>query len=78
MESYSQKGLVQATEKGQLYDYIAEHYYEMSKDDLKEVLLAVLGVGYDQCGVGANRDEEEAAYHQLIVEELGNRYFGED
>lgn len=78
MESYSQKSLVQATEKGRLYDYIAEHYYEMSTYELKEVLLAVLGVGYDQCGVGANRDEEEEAYHQLILEELANRGFGED
>lgn len=74
MESYSQKGLVQATEKGQLYDYIAEHYYEMSRDDLKEVLLAVLGVGYDNC----RGEADEKEYARLIVEELGNRYFGED
>lgn len=74
MEHYSQKGLVQATEKGQLYDYIAQHYYEMTTYDLKEVLLAVLGVGYDSCRGEA--DEEE--YARLIVNELGNRYFGEE
>lgn len=74
MESYSQKGLVRATNKNRLYDYIAEHYYEMSKDDLKEVLLAVLGVGYDQC----HGEADEKAYMELITNELASRDFGED
>lgn len=74
MEYYSEKGLVQAIEKGQLYDYIAEHYHEMSTYELKEVLLAVLGVGYDSC----KGEADEKEYARLIVEELGNRYFGED
>ena len=71
MESYSRKGLVQATNNNRLYDYIAEHYYEMPRDDLKEVLLAVLGVGYDKC----HGEADEKAYMKLIIEELGNRYF---
>lgn len=75
---YSRKGLVKATEAGYLYDYIAQWYYQMSTYDLKEVLLAVLGVGLDQCGVGANRDVEEAAYNELLLERLADREFGED
>lgn len=75
---YSRKGLVKATKEGYLYDYIAQWYYQMSTYDLKEVLLAVLGVGLDQCGVGANRDVEEAAYNELLLEGLADREFGED
>lgn len=75
---YSRKGLVKATEAGYLYDYIAQWYYQMSTWDLKEVLLSVLGVGLDQCGVGANRDVEEAAYNELLINELADREFGED
>lgn len=73
-----EKELVKATAAGSLYDFIAEHYYEMSKHELKEVLLAVLGVGLDQCGVGANRDIEEEAYAELLVNELESRDFGID
>ncbi len=75
---YSRKGLIRATEAGYLYDYIAQWYYQMSTYDLKEVLLAVLGVGYDQCGVGANRDIEEAAYNELLINEFADRGFEED
>lgn len=74
MESYSQKSLAQATEKGRLYDYIAEHYYEMSAYELKEVLLAVLGVGYDSC----KGEADEKEYARLLTEELANRDFGEN
>lgn len=74
MESYSQKGLVQATNKNRLYDYIANHYNDMSKYELKEVLLAVLGVGYDQC----HGEADEKAYMELITNELASRDFGED
>lgn len=74
MEYYSEKELVRATEKGSLYDYIAEHYHEMSTYELKEVLLAVLGVGYDSC----KGEEDEKEYARLLTEELANRGFGED
>lgn len=73
-EYYSQKGLVQAANNNRLYDYIANHYHEMSKWDLKEVLLATLGVCYDKCC----GDEDEEALMELITEELADRSFGED
>ena len=71
-----EKELIQTTNESgaNLYDFIAEHYWEMSKDQLKEVLLAVLGVCLDKCC----GDEDEKALGEIIVNELGNRYFGED
>lgn len=75
---HTRKNLIEATKQGSLYDYIANNYTRMSNYELKEVLLAVLGVELDKCGVGANRDEEEAAYSELLVEELASRGYEED
>ena len=72
--SYSQEGLIRATANGYLFDYIATWYYQMSKEDLKEVLLAILGAGYDSC----KSDEDEEAYNELLIGELESRYFGLD
>lgn len=74
---HTRKNLIEATKQGSLYDYIANHYTRMSNYELKEVLLAVLGVGLDKCGVAGNRDEE-AAYSELLVEELASRGYEED
>jgi len=75
---YTPKGLVKAAANGFLFDYVAQWYYQMTTYELKEVLLAVLGVVYDNCGVGANRDTEEEALAELIVDELANRDFGQE
>ena len=74
--SHSPKELVKATAKsvGLLYDYIANHYWEMSKEELKEVLLAVLGVSLDNC----HSEKDEEILGDLIVTELGNRYYGDE
>ena len=74
--SHSPKELVKTTAKNGalLYDYIADHYWEMSRDELKEVLLAVLGVALDNC----HSEEDEEVLGDLIATELGNRYYGED
>lgn len=74
MEAYSEQRLVKATAQGHLYDYIAEHYTEMTTYSLKEVLLAVLGVAYDLAGKHREEDELE----QLITAELAEREFGLD
>ena len=71
---YSQGGLVIATANGYLFDYVAQWYYQMSKDDLKEVLLATLGVCLDKCC----SDEDERNLSELLVGELESRYFGID
>ena len=71
-----EKELVKATSAGAgvLYDFIADNYTDMSNYQLKEVLLAVLGVGLDNCF----GEEDEEAYTELLVNELENRYFGVD
>ncbi len=72
-----EKKLVQAVNEGgggYLYDFIADHYWEMTTYQLKEVLLAVLGVCLDKCyDLG---DEEELGH--LIIHELQARMFGFD
>lgn len=36
------KQIIEAIEKGQLYDFIANNYYQMTKIELKDVLLEVI------------------------------------
>ena len=72
------KELVKATNEGCLYEFIANHYTEMTTYQLKEVLLSILGVVYDNCGTGAIKDEEYEAFQKLVVNELAVREFGED
>ena len=72
--SYSQEGLVKATANDFLFDYVAQWYYQMSKEDLKEVLLAVLGVVYDNC----YGEDDGHALSEFLVNELQDRSFGVD
>ena len=39
---YSRERLLEALNSDRLYDYIANHYWEMSKEELKDVLLEVI------------------------------------
>ena len=41
-EHYSREGLLEALNSDRLYDYIANHYWEMTKEDLKDVLIEVI------------------------------------
>jgi hypothetical protein len=41
-EHYSREGLLEALNSDRLYDYIANHYWEMDKEELKDVLLEVI------------------------------------
>ena len=58
--------LYDAIENNMLFDFIANEYDDMTKYELKEVLLAVLGVCYDKCC----GDEDEEALMELIRNEL--------
>ena len=69
---YTPKGLVRAAASGFLFDYVAQWYYQMTPYELKEVLLAVLGVCYDRC----TGDEDEQAFSELLINELADRDFG--
>ena len=41
-DTYSREGLLEALNSDRLYDYIANHYWEMTKEELKDVLLEVI------------------------------------
>ena len=41
-EHYSREELLKALNSDRLYDYIANHYWEMTKEELKDVLLEVI------------------------------------
>ena len=75
-EEYSPKGLVRAFDNGFATDYIAQWYYQMTRYELKEVLLSVLYTIYDS--IGCNNDDEYDAFQKLVVEELADREFGSD
>ena len=35
--------IIQAIKKGKIYDYIANNFYKISKEDLRDLLFEVLG-----------------------------------
>lgn len=39
---YSQKEILKGLKSGKPYDYIASNYYNMSKEDLKDIILELL------------------------------------
>jgi len=55
----------QAIKDKMLYDYVANHYYEMSKEQLKELLLNAIWVGT------TNND----LFYDELLEELDDRDF---
>ena len=53
------------------YDYIANHYYEMSNWELKELLLSSIHVAL-------NNLKSENEFYKLLIEELDDREFFQD
>ena len=71
-----QRELKEAIAEGRLWDFIANEYPNLSKWELKEILLAILGVVYDNCGGGtATGDDEYLAFQARVEEELHERFF---
>lgn len=69
-----EKQLLKACENGTLYDFIASEYYQMSKDQLKEVILGMLCVVSDN-----GSDENYHSFEKLVATELKEeRGFGEE
>lgn len=58
-----------AVESNRLYDFVANDYYRLTKEELKEVLLGVLGVVYDNC----KSEDDEVAFNNLLDTELKER-----
>ena len=40
--------LLEKMKEQDLYDFVANNYWNMSKEQLKEVILSILGVVYDE------------------------------
>lgn len=54
--------ILQALQKGEAYDYVANNYYKLSKEELRFVLLECLYVGHDYS------DDYEARVAESIKE----------
>ena len=66
--------LRKALKENRLWDFLANEYWNCSKDELKEIILALLGVMYDNC-----TDETDInVMLDLIDRELEEREFFEE
>lgn len=62
--------IMKAIEENRLYDYIANNYYKMSKEELKDVLLEAIWVSWvSSCG-----DEEVEVFNQVLASNLSERW----
>ena len=41
-----EKEIIQAIKKGKLYDYIANNFYKISKEDLRDLILEIIYMIY--------------------------------
>ena len=71
---YSREGLRKALLNGYLYDYVAQWYPQMSKEELKELVLNVYYVAIPN-DFGS---EYEESFNEQIEQELKGRDFFED
>lgn len=67
------KELRKALHDGTFYDYVANHYYEMTKDQLKELILNL-----DWVATAHMNDNQIKEFYQNVEEELENRDFFEE
>ena len=71
--------LKEALSQGTLFDFVAQNYGDLTKWELKEITLAILGVVYDNCGGGnATGDADFEAFQEQVEEELHDRTFFEE
>lgn len=49
--------IFKAISKDEIYDYIANNYYMLSKELLKDIILEALWSGYNSCGTNKYNDE---------------------
>lgn len=63
--------LKKALEEGTLFDYIANEYPNFYKYELKEILLAIIGVVYDNC----KGEDDYNNFQKQVKEELKDRDF---
>ena len=68
-----EKECVKAFNEGYGYEFIANNYPNMTTYQLKEVILSILGVTYDNL-----REEGYIAFQKRVVDEFAERDFGTD
>jgi hypothetical protein len=59
--------VMKAIEKNELYDYVANNYWNMSKEELKDILLEAIWVGCSN----APRDED---FNRELASNLSERW----
>ena len=64
---YDKKDLLAALKEGEGYDYIADHYWEMSKEDLKDVALELIWLIQDEMG-------DKVSAFDPAIDELKDRW----
>ena len=69
-----EKELLKALEEGRLMDFIANEYPAMSNYQLKEIIMALLGVVWDN----RKGEDDYIAFEHQVRDELTDRDFFED
>ena len=64
------ENLLEKMKQEDLYDFVANNYWNMSKEELKEVTLSILGVVYDNM---AHDDDDWKAFEEKVQEEYKER-----
>lgn len=72
-ESYSKKALIKALADGHAYDYVAAFYWQMPKEDLKQVILELI---YALDGLPFKKDRDEVL--QAASAELESQWADEE
>ena len=66
-------GAKQAIREHRLYDYVANHYWEAPRDDLKDLCLEILYLATERLS-----EEDEEVFSEVLLNELGDRWEDED
>lgn len=66
-------GAKQAIREHRLYDYVANHYYEASKEDLKDLCLEILYLATERLS-----EEDEEVFSESLLNELDDRWEDEE
>ena len=68
--AYEQKDAISAIREGRLYDYVANHYWEMPKEDLKDIALELIW-NAEKCLVGKGTLED---LEENLISDLRERW----
>ena len=69
MDDDKRKEFIKAIRANRPADFIADEYWNMTKEELKEILLSVLYVGYDMCTPDITEETYMKRIEAILVEE---------